>query len=117
MTQIKNPKREELIKPFTPIEVDEDIGKLFSPIDLYLTTNTIDYTNLIVSIFSFSSMIFKNKWAAWASLVATLSGFLDAKTHTSISQGNLMNLIVSFTGLFTIYMPIIFTQKSPLEEK
>ncbi|CCJ30861.1 unnamed protein product [Pneumocystis jirovecii] len=97
MTQIKNPKREELIKQFTPVEIDEDI----------------DYTNMIVSILSFSSMIFKNKWAAWASLVATLSGFLDAKTHTSISQGNLMNLTMSFLGLFTIYMPIIFTQKSP----
>ncbi|KAG4303003.1 hypothetical protein PCK1_000669, partial [Pneumocystis canis] len=89
MTQIKDPRRENLIKDFIPIKIDEERN----------------YTNVIVSILSFLSMIFKNKWFAWASLFSTVSGFLDEKTF-SMTQGNFINLIISLLGLFTIYAPV-----------
>ncbi|EMR09332.1 hypothetical protein PNEG_02287 [Pneumocystis murina B123] len=95
MTQSKDPRREDLIRKFTPIEVEEEL----------------DFTNILVSILSFSSMIFKNKWFAWASLVGTISGFLDGKAQTSISQGNLTNIIMSGVAFVVMYTPIIFPQK------
>ncbi|KAG4303920.1 hypothetical protein PORY_002664 [Pneumocystis oryctolagi] len=116
MTQIKDPRREDLIKQFTPINVEEDIGKVLLSINIYLIRSTTDYTNFIVYMLGFSSIIFKNKWAAWGSFIATLSGILDGKTSL-MSHENVMNFVISSLGLLTIYIPIIFVQKLSPEQK
>ncbi|KTW26361.1 hypothetical protein T552_02843 [Pneumocystis carinii B80] len=96
MTQSKDPRREDLIREFTPIEIEEEL----------------DYTNIFVSTMSFSSIIFKNKWFAWLSLVGTISGFLDEKSQSSMFRGNLTNIMMTGVAFIVMYMPIIFPQKN-----